>query len=84
MKTRILTALTLLGRAALLRGLGSAFLLLLVARAALPVAGFAQSWVTNGPLNTARYNHTATLLPNGQGIVSGTVTRSKAYVPSSS
>src|ERR1017187_4439744 len=31
----------------------------------------AASWVTNGPMVTARYNHTATLLPNGKVIVVG-------------
>src|ERR1035437_7928354 len=31
----------------------------------------AASWTTNGPLHTARYGHTATLLPNGMVIVVG-------------
>jgi hypothetical protein len=31
----------------------------------------AVSWVTNGPLTTACYDHTATLLPNGTLLVAG-------------
>ncbi|MGA3283575.1 MAG: hypothetical protein ABSD57_03850 [Verrucomicrobiota bacterium] len=31
----------------------------------------AASWVTNGPMTTARYNHTVTLLPNGKVLVAG-------------
>ena len=31
----------------------------------------AASWVTNGPLHTARYNHSVTVLPNGKVLLAG-------------
>jgi len=34
-------------------------------------AGQAGFWTTNSPLNVARYNHTATLLPNGTVLIAG-------------
>lgn len=51
-----------------LRSLFSAILTL-----CLPLArsSHAASWVTNGPLNSARYFHSATLLPNGKILVAG-------------
>ena len=36
----------------------------------------AASWVANGPLATARYNHSVTLLPNGKVLVAGGITYS--------
>jgi hypothetical protein len=49
----------------------------------------AQSWVTTGPLNTARAYHTATLLTNGLVLVAGGLgfggwlTNAELYTPSS-
>src|SRR5271157_4668155 len=35
------------------------------------VIGQTASWVTNSPMQTARVDHTATLLPNGKVLVAG-------------
>src|SRR5271157_5446800 len=51
------------------------FIPLTLAALALQLAVFqtavAQIWVTNGPLNVARWMHTATLLTNGQVLIAG-------------
>jgi len=31
----------------------------------------AASWITNGPMNIARQNHSSTLLPNGKVLIAG-------------
>ena len=62
MRTRLLTVYALV--------LAALALNLLVASEANAFL-FTTPWITNGPLTTARYEHTATLLPNGKTLVAG-------------
>src|SRR3974377_1666581 len=58
-------------RAAIIFVLTGAFAIALVANAAPPALPQSGTFTLTGSLNTARYDHTATLLQNGEVLVAG-------------